>query len=152
MKKIVLIYASTHHGNTRKLAEAISSRYKITLIDAVRQETADLSGYDLIGFASGIDFGRFYEPVERFLERNLPDGKRVFFLYTCAKPDDRFTGRMREKALQRNAILLGTYGCRRYNTYGPLKLIGGMNKGHPTAEELDGAIRFVKTLLEGQRD
>lgn len=83
MEKAVIIYASTHHGSTRKLAEAIANQYGIHLIDATKQQEADLSAYDLIGFASGIDFGKFYEVVEQFLEKNLPENKRVFFLYTC---------------------------------------------------------------------
>ena len=53
MKKTVIIYASTHHGNTRKLIEAISEKYQIDIIDAIEQKFANLSEYDLIGFASG---------------------------------------------------------------------------------------------------
>ena len=56
MEKAVIIYASTHHGSTRKLAEAIANRYDVHLIDAAKQQSADLSAYDRIGFASGIDF------------------------------------------------------------------------------------------------
>ena len=59
MKRTAIVYASTHHGSTRKLVESIAEKYEITQIDAAKQQTADLSGYDLIGFASGIDFGKF---------------------------------------------------------------------------------------------
>jgi len=34
-----------------------------------------------------------------------------------------------------------------YNTYGPLKLIGGMNRKHPTGEELEGAVVFYESLI-----
>ena len=146
MKQAVIIYASTHHENTRKLAEAISRTYSVTLIDATKQQYADLTGYDLIGFASGIDFGRFYKSVEQFLANNLPEGKRVFFLYTCAKTSSRFTSAIKEQALKKSAILLGEYGCRGFNTYGPWKLIGGMNKNHPSSEEIQEALKFFKSL------
>ena len=147
MEKTVIIYASTHHGSTRKLAEALADQYDITLIDAAMQQQADLSGYDLIGFASGIDFGRFYASVEQFLENNLPEGKRVFFLYTCAKVSGRFTESIKEKARKTGAIILGEYGCKGFNTYGPWRLIGGMNKGHPNTQEIEGALRFYQSLL-----
>lgn len=147
MKNTVIIYASTHHGNTCRLVEMISGKFEITLIDATSQKSADLSGYDLIGFASGIDFGRFYSSVEEFLENNLPENKRVFFLYTCAKTNPRFVETVKNAALCRNSILMGTYGCRGYNTYGPWKLIGGMNKNHPSPEELDGAVVFFESVL-----
>lgn len=148
MKKAAIIYASAHQGNTRKLVEAIAQKYPITIIDAAAQEQADLSVYDLIGFASGIDFGRFYASVEAFLKNNLPENKPVFFLYTCAMPRDGFTKSIREEALKKSAVLLGEYGCRGFNTYGLWKLIGGMNKGHPTAKEIIDAIQFVESLME----
>ena len=147
MKKALIIYASTHHGSTKKLAEAIANRYDVHLIDATKQQTADLSAYDLIGFASGIDFGKFYPCVEQFLERNLPENKRVFFLYTCAKVSSRFTKTAKTAARKKGAAIVGEYGCRGFNTYGPWKLIGGMNKGHPSADELQEAVGFYESLL-----
>ena len=148
MEKVAIIYASTHHGNTRKLVDAIAQQYDITQIDADKQKNADLSEYDLIGFASGIDFGKFYDCVEQFVEVNLPKHKQIFFLYTCAKPNDRFTQSIKAKAARKHAVFLGEYGCKGYNTYGPWKLIGGMNKNHPSPKEVDGVIRFFESLLD----
>ena len=148
MKKTVIIYASTHHGNTRKLIEAISEKYQIDIIDAIEQKFANLSEYDLIGFASGIDFGKFYDAVEQFLKDNLPENKAVFFMYTCARDDKDFTYTMRTEAIKRHALLMGEYGCRGYNTYGAWKVIGGMNKHHPTKKELDGAVQFYELLIK----
>ncbi len=148
MKKTVIIYASTHHGNTRKLIEAISEKYQIDIIDATEQKFANLSEYDLIGFASGIDFGKFYDAVEQFLKDNLPENKAVFFMYTCARDDKDFTYTMRTEAMKRHALLMGEYGCRGYNTYGAWKVIGGMNKHHPTKKELDGAVQFYELLIK----
>ena len=148
MKKTVIVYASTHHGNTRKLIEAISEKYQIDIIDAIKQKFANLSEYDLIGFASGIDFGKFYDAVEQFLKDNLPENKAVFFMYTCARDDKDFTYTMRTEAMKRHALLMGEYGCRGYNTYGAWKVIGGMNKHHPTKKELDGAVQFYELLIK----
>ena len=101
----------------------------------------------MIGFASGIDFGKFYPSVEEFLENNLPKSKKVFFLYTCAKTSERFTKAVKEKALEKDAVLVGEYGCKGYNTYGPWKLIGGMNKNHPDKKDLDEAVQFFESIL-----
>ena len=41
-----------------------------------------------------------------------------------------------------------------YNTYGPWKIIGGMNKRHPDPEELDAVCGFyakILSLAEKQR-
>ena len=82
-----------------------------------------------------------------FLKDNLPKNKRVFFLYTCAKKSSKFTKCVKKEALGKGALIMGEYGCRGYNTYGPWKVIGGMNKNHPSKEELDEVIRFYETLL-----
>ena len=147
MHKIAIIYASMHHGNTRKLVEAIADQFEILQIDVTKCCQADLSEYDLIGFASGIDFGRFYDPVEQFLENNLPENKQVFFLYTCAKVSKRFTESIKAAASKKGAVILGEYGCRGFNTYGPWKLIGGMNKNHPSEDEISSALAFFESLF-----
>ena len=53
MRKAI-VYASVHHGNTEKLVKSIAEGCQVDLIDAVKQPDADLSSYDMIGFASGI--------------------------------------------------------------------------------------------------
>ena len=146
-KKIVIVYASTHHGNTYKVVKAISEQYHIEIIDATKQTIADLQKYDIIGFASGIDFGKFYPAVEDFVRENLPSKKQVFFLYTCAMVRKGFTTSIREIVSQKEAMILGEYGCKGYNTYGPWQIIGGMNKKHPTKEEIALAVKFVGDLL-----
>ena len=145
-KKIGIIYASTHHRNTYKLVKAISDKHNVDIIDATQQAVADLQNYDVIGFASGIDFGKFYEVVENFARDHLPFKKQVFFLYTCAMDRKGFTDSIREIAAQKEAVVLGEYGCKGYNTYGPWKVIGGMNKKHPTQEEIASAVTFFENL------
>ena len=152
MKKAILIYASKHHGNTYKLAKAISEKYEIAMIDATKESIVDLQEYEVIGFASGIDFGKFYEEIENFAEANLPIKKEVFFLYTCAMERKGFTNSIREIALKKDAIILGEYGCKGYNTYGPWKVIGGMNKNHPTEAEIVEVVNFYGELIKNDQN
>ena len=147
MKKTVIVYASKHHGNTFKLIKAISDKYEIEIIDAMKETHVDLQEYDIVGFASGIDFGKFYLEIENFARENLPFQKEVFFLYTCAMDREGFTDSIKEIALEKDAVILGEYGCRGYNTYGPWKLIGGMNKSHPTENEMQECVNFYEKLL-----
>ena len=116
------------------------------MIDATKESIVDLQEYEVIGFASGIDFGKFYEEIENFAEANLPIKKEVFLLYTCAMERKGFTNSIREIALKKDAIILGEYGCKGYNTYGPWKVIGGMNKKHPTEVEVKSAVEFFDKI------
>ena len=47
--KTAIVYYSKHHGNTKKLLDAIAAASDIDLIDVTADKDADLSGYDRIG-------------------------------------------------------------------------------------------------------
>ena len=57
--RTAICYCSLHHGNTKKLLDAIASRHEVTLIDVKKDQRSDLAGYDRIGLASGIYYGKF---------------------------------------------------------------------------------------------
>ncbi len=144
--KTVIIYESKHHGSTKKVCDRIAAECGAVLVEAESvNEDFNWQDYNLIGFASGIAYSRFYDHVTHAAEM-LPRGKNVFFIYTCAKNDKDFSKGIKEVATQRGAVCLGSYGCRGYNTYGPLKLIGGMNKNNPDEDELKAAVDFVRNL------
>ena len=146
--KTILIYESTHHGNTKKLVDAVAKRYGIRTATVEEAAAMDLSAYDRIGIASGVAFGKFYEAAERFMDNSLPKGKDVFFLYTCGNDSGKYASSVSAKARARDCRVLGVYGCRGFDTFGPFKLIGGIAKGHPTQSEIDGAVEFYGSLVE----
>lgn len=145
--KTLIIYESTHQGNTKKLCDAIAEECDVSLIDArVLKDEINWKEYGLVGFASGIDFGKFYENVSR-IAGTVPKGTKTFFLYTCAQKSKDFSSDIAGKVKKAEGIILGSYGCKGFNKYGPWKLIGGMNKNHPNRKELDEGVEFYKKLL-----
>lgn len=144
--KTAIVYYSKHHANTKKLIDAIAKEQDVTAIDAAEIKTADLSGFDMVGFASGIYYSKFHRSVLEFAEQNLPDGKPVFFLYTYGAEKKGYTNAITEAVSKHNARILGEYGCFGFNTFGPFKLIGGIAKGHPDQRDLDGAVKFYTSL------
>lgn len=144
--KTAIVYVSTHHGNTKKLADAIAAKHEVTLIDAVTRKSADLNGFDLIGFASGVAFGKYYPQLLSFMENNLPEQKKVFFLHTAGDPREGHNAAAKAIADARHCPCLGTYCCKGFDTFGPFKLIGGIAKGHPTEEEIQGAVTFFASI------
>ena len=139
-----IVYYSKHHGNTKNLLDALPE--DVVLIDAANPSTTDLSPFDRVGFASGIYGGAFARQAMDFAAQYLPERKRVFFAATAAmKLKNHFVG-ITHACEKKHAILLGSYICQGYNTYGPFKLIGGTSKGHPTQEEIDGFLAFYRGL------
>ncbi|NLL44940.1 MAG: flavodoxin [Mollicutes bacterium] len=145
--KIAIAYFSGYHGNTKKLLDAIVGLSDITLIDVVNCKEFNLSNYDIIGFASGIYFGSFNKKVLKFAENNLPNDKQVFLIHTYGVKGN-YTKEIKKIIKEKNCKLLGIYGCRGFDTFGPFKLIGGIAKGHPNAKDIDGAISFFKKIIE----
>lgn len=146
--KTAIVYYSKHHGNTKKLLDAIKSSSKddITLINVVDTANADLSEYDIIGFASGIYYSKFEKRVLAFAKNNMPANKNTFFIYTYGAEKQGYTNAIRTALADKNANILGEYGCFGFNTFGPFKLIGGIAKNHPTADEIKGATEFYNNL------
>lgn len=145
----VIIYESRHHGNTKKVCDRIACKCGVKLVEAENvTDNFEWQDYGIIGFASGIAYKKFYENVNRAAEM-MPAGKKVFFVYTCAKNNRDFSKDIQNTVLQKGCECLGSYGCKGFNTYGPLKLIGGMNRQNPTEEELQNAVEFVKKIGAG---
>lgn len=143
--KTAIVYYSKHHGNTKKLLDAISDKKDVILIDAVLNPDADLSGYDLVGFASGIYFSKFHKSVLEAAEKLL-SGQKVFFMYTYGAKKQGYTKAVREVVEKRNAKIEGGYGCFGFDTFGPLKFVGGLAKGHPDQEEIKSAVSFFEKI------
>lgn len=144
--KTAIVYYSKHHGNTKKLLDAIAAAHELTLIDVTETPNTDLADFDRIGFASGIYFSGFSKQILSFAEAHLPENKAVFYLYTHGAPNGNFLKGMREIAEQKHCRELGVYHCLGYDTFGPFKLLGGIAKGHPTEEEIRAAVRFYLDL------
>ena len=140
--RTAIVYTSEHHGNTEKLVKKIAEECQVDLIDAVKQIDIDLSGYDMIGFASGIYYSKFHQSILKFSEENLSADKKVFLICT-------YGGSANFKSIElilnkKHASVVGKFGCKGYDTFGPFKLVGGIAKGHPDDEDIKNAVEFVR--------
>ena len=144
--KTAIVYYSQHHGNTKKLLDAIAAMHEVDLIDVTKQPDADLSAYDRIGLASGIYYTSFARQLLEFARKNLPEGKDVFYVYTHGAPKGAFLKTIREIAEEKHCREIGSYHCTGFDTFGPFKLVGGIAKGHPTEEETAAAVAFYESL------
>ena len=143
--KTVIVYYSRHHGNTKKLVDAIAARFDVALIDVTENMTVDLAGYDCIGFASGIYFSSFAKQILSFAEKNLPENSRVFFMGTCGvKSPVAYFDAIRKIAKSKKCRELGAYQCLGFDTFGPFKMVGGIAKGHPNEKEISDALDFYQ--------
>ena len=139
--KAAICYYSRHHGNTLKVLQAMASVGEIDLIDVTNTKSAQLAGYDCVGFASGIYGFEFQKAVVEFARQQLPQSKPVFFVYTYGGAKT-----MAEIAAEKGCPVLGEFSCKGFDTFGPFKLVGGIAKGHPNDKDLENARRFYRDL------
>ncbi|NLD81560.1 MAG: flavodoxin, partial [Smithella sp.] len=119
-----IVYYSQHHGNTKKLLDAIvSADTSVTLIDVTEHPDVDLPSFDRIGFASGIYFSSFAKQILSFADAHLPENKDVFYIYTHGAPVGDFLKGIREIAEKKHCRELGRYHCLGFDTFGPFKMV-----------------------------
>lgn len=146
--KTAVCYYSRHHGNTRKVLEAMAEAGEAALIDVTARPVVRLEDYDCVGLASGIYFGKFHQGVVQFARQYLPEGKPVFFVCTYGMYRPGYTRAVADAAREKGCPVLGTFSCRGYDTFGPFRLVGGIARGRPNARDLEKARRFYRELRE----
>ncbi|MBP2045621.1 flavodoxin family protein [Methanobacterium aggregans] len=147
--KTAVIYYSSHHGNTKKIAEKLSEALEGKLFEYTDVDKYNTVDYNLIGFGSGIYHGK---PAKEFLEflEELPDVKNIkaFVFTTSGKGTDNYNNILKEELEAKGFEVVGEFSCKAFDTWGPLKIIGGKNKGKPNEEDFKRTEEFAKNLKE----
>jgi flavodoxin len=154
MMKALIIYISVHHGNTERVAKVMANILDADLLQVKQADASMLEQYGLIGFGSGIYFGKHHESLLDFVDK-LPvfRNKKAFIFSTSGLRKIPFVhdfDKPLRKKLQRKCFdIIGEFSCRGLDTYRATKLVGGVNRGRPNAEDLRQAEDFAKGLKNG---
>jgi flavodoxin len=149
--KALIIYISVHHGNTEKVAMVMANMLDAALLQVKQAHGSMLEQYDLIGFGSGIYFGKHHESLLDFVDK-LPviRNKKAFIFSTSGLRKipfvHNFDKPLKEKLQRKGFDIIGEFSCRGLDTYRATKLVGGINKGRPDAKDLRQAEDFASGL------
>jgi flavodoxin len=149
--KALIIYISVHHGNTEKVAKVMANILDAALLEVKQANASMLEQYDLIGFGSGIYFGKHHKSLLDFVDR-LPmfKNKKAFIFSTSGLRKIRlvhnFDKPLKERLQRKGFDIIGEFSCRGLDTYRATKLVGGINRGRPDAKDLKQAEDFAKGL------
>jgi flavodoxin len=148
--KTLIICFSYHHKNTEKIASALAKTLGAEVKAPSEVDLNGLSDYDLVGFGSGISFGSHYKVLLDFADK-LPavTCKKAFIFSTSGQTGNttKFHRKLREKLESKGFTVAGDFNCGGFDTYGLLKIVGGIQKGHPDEEDLKQAETFAQTLM-----
>ncbi|WP_024803173.1 flavodoxin family protein [Nocardia sp. BMG51109] len=148
--KAVIVCASVSHGNTQRIAEVFGEVLDARVVEPEQIDAAELGAYDLVGFGSGI-FTMAFHPRLREFVRSLPrqQGGQAFVFSTSGLPEPPWPGYTRglTRLLEEKGFaVVATFSCRAFDTYLPFKLVGGIRKGRPNADDLAAARGFAESL------
>jgi flavodoxin len=146
-KKTIIIFESYHHKNTEKIARVLAQALQAKLYRPEQVNISKLSDFSLIGFGTGIYYGKPHEKVQHFLEQ-LPylKNKKAFLFTTSGLLRDEYTQNIRDRISKKGLLPIGIFACKGYDTYGPFKVIGGLNRRHPDLEDFYNAEIFANDL------
>ena len=149
--KALIIYISVHHGNTERVAKVMANILDADLLQVEQADASMLEQYDLIGFGSGIYFGKHHKSLLDFVNK-LPTlrNKKAFIFSTSGLRKipfiHNFDKPLKQRLQRKGFDIIGEFSCRGYDTYRATKLVGGINKSRPNTEDLKQAEDFAKGL------
>jgi flavodoxin len=151
MKTLVICF-SYHHKNTAKIVSVFANTLDAEMKTPPEVDPNGLSEYDLIGFGSGIYFGKHHKVLLDFADK-LPQvtNKKAFIFSTSGQTGNivsKFHRRLREKLVSKSFDVVGEFNCAGFDTYGLTKIVGGIKKGHPNEDDLKQAELFAQSLKQ----
>ncbi|MDT9688900.1 flavodoxin family protein [Streptomyces sp. P9(2023)] len=151
--KAVIVCTSVSHGNTRRVADSMAQVLGAKVVSPEQADLAELAGADLVGFGSGVFYGRLHPRLTDFV-KELPTGRgRAFVFATSGLPEmplAPFTRPLVRLLEGKGFEVDGSFSCRAFDTWTPFKLVGGINKQRPNVGDLAVARAFAGRLRDGR--
>lgn len=147
--KILLIVKSTHQQNTLKIAEAMAEVAPLTVVELENAGNYRFSEYDIVGFGSGIYYGKHDKELIKFVQ-TLCDKPAYSFVISTSGTNNylKYSKKLVTLLESKNKTVLGTFGCKGLDKFFILKLFGGTNKGRPNETDFDAAQQFIIEVIE----
>lgn len=147
----LVICASMHHGNTARVARCIAEVLQADVRPPDAVTATDLDDHGLVGFGSGVYYGRLHESLFVWLAR-LPDAgdpsRAAFVFSTSGLPclAKLWHAPLKRLLARKGFDVVGEFACRGYDTWGPLRIAGGLNRSHPDERDLERARAFARRI------
>lgn len=148
--KVLIIYHSEHHGNTKKIAKAMAEKINADISKADDVNLDKFEGYDIVGFGSGVYNGKLHKELSEILNKlSQQDGKKAFIFSTAGSKTygplahERFRPKLEEKGFK----IVGEFSCLGFDTALTRE---GINKGRPNEEDFKDAEDFIVNIVKKQ--
>lgn len=148
--KALIVCVSLSHQNTARVAEAMADVLGAKVTEPEEVDPGAVGGYDVVGFGSGIYYGSHHPRLRRLVEALPPcDGTRAFVFSTSGQGREQWLpwqSPLAEVLAAKGYDVVGSFACRGFDTWLPLRLVGGIGRGHPDARDLTRAHDFARQV------
>ena len=152
--KTAIIYISIHHGNTEKIAKEIANTLEAKLLKVEETNPKYLSEFDLLGFGSGIYYGKHHKKLLQLIHTLSTMERTKAFVFSTAGVSDRLVEKnlhgnhktIRDALARKKLDVIGEFSCCGLMTWAYYRLLGGRNKDRPNPDDLRRARIFAESL------
>jgi flavodoxin len=143
-----IVCVSVHHGNTRRIAEAMAGPLGATLLSVEEAMKLDEQPLDLVGFGSGIYFGRHHASLLDLVRslKSMPPRCFVFSTAGISSLSKLWHRSLVQQIRCRGSEVIGQFSAPGWDTVGPLWLLGGLHRRRPDENDLSRAAQFATGL------
>lgn len=149
-RSIRIICTSVHHNNTVRVAETLAEALHASIFSPEEAKALVVSESDVLGFGSGIYFGRHHQSLLQLVDSWPGRPCRVFLFSTAGLPFLRWFqhSALRRRLVRRGFEVVAEFCCRGWDTVGPLWFLGGINRKHPNTKDFARAKAFALQIRE----
>ena len=107
--EVIIIYESIYHGNTIKIAKAMSQKLNCRVITGDEAEKIDLSKYKIVGLGSGIYFTSHHPKIIN-IAKSMDSQQKAFIFSTHGAPLlGKYHHKLKEVLIGQGVELLGEF-------------------------------------------
>jgi len=146
--KVLVIYHSEHHGNTKKIAKAMAEKINADILKAADVNLNKFKGYDIVGFGSGVYNGKLHKELSEILSKlSQQEDKKAFIFSTTGSKTyssmahERFRPMLEEKGFE----IIGEFSCLGFDTALTKE---GINKDRPNKQDIKDAEDFIVNIIK----
>jgi flavodoxin len=148
--RALIVCVSVSHGNTAAVARRIARVLGAEVLEPEAVDPATLGDHDLVGFGSGIFAGTHHPRLRGYVDRLPPvNGTRAFVFTTAGLGRSQhwpWQPSLEQVLRDKGYDVVGSFACPGFDTWLPLRLVGGINKGRPDAADLARAAQFARRV------
>ncbi|MHC1628101.1 MAG: flavodoxin domain-containing protein [Candidatus Nezhaarchaeales archaeon] len=119
--KALVVCISMYYGNTEKIAKVIAEVLRAEIVKPHEVSAESLCEYDLIGFGSGIYFGKHHKSLFDLLDRiDYQHGKSAFIFSTSGIKASMFFDfhkALRKKLVEKGFVAIGEFNCKGFTAH-----------------------------------